>query len=64
MLIVYLHITEKPMTTFEIATMELAEQFCLVATQAKDVQSAMICKHDVGKNMLILATYAQGHYLG
>ena len=64
MFIVYLRITLKSMSTFEFATMKLAEQFCLVATQAEDVQSAMICKHGVGKNMLILGTYAQGQYLG
>nr|DAG56063.1 MAG TPA: hypothetical protein [Caudoviricetes sp.] len=64
MYIVYLRVTLKSMTTFEFATMELAEQFCLAVTQAEDVQSAMICKHDTGKNMLILGTYAQGQYLG
>lgn len=64
MYIVYLHITDKYMSTFEFVTKDIAEQFCLAATQAKDVQSAMICAHDVGNNVLILGTYAQGHYLG
>jgi hypothetical protein len=64
MYIVYLHITEKESPTFEFATMELAQQYCLVVTQAKDVQSAMICKHGAGKNMLILETYAQGCCIG
>lgn len=64
MFIVYLHIAEKESPAFEFSSMEIAEQFCLAATQAKDVQSAMICKHGAGKNMLILKTYAQGQYLG
>lgn len=64
MYIVYLHVVGKECPTFEFATIELAEQFCLAASQAKDVQSALICKHDVGKNMLILRTYAQGCCIG
>lgn len=64
MYIVYLHITDKFCPPFEFESKEIAQQFCIAATQAKDVQSAKICKHSVGKNMLILETYAQGHYLG
>lgn len=64
MYIVCIHISEKETQAFEFVTMELAEQFCLAVTQAKDVLSAIIYKHGVGKNLLILGTYAQGHYLG
>lgn len=64
MYIVYLNITEEESPVFEFATMELAQQFCLAATQAKHVQSAMMCRHNTGKNMLILETYAQGCCIG
>lgn len=64
MYIVYLHITNKFCPAFEFESMETAEQFCLAATQAKGVQSAKICKHSVGKNTIILETYAQGCYIG
>lgn len=64
MYVVYLHIKDKFCPGFEFDSLETAEQFCLAATQAKDVKSAKICKHGTGKNTLILETYAQGHYLG
>ena len=61
---VYLHISNSESPTFEFTTMELAQQFCTVATQATDVKSAMICKHGAGKNTIILETYAQGCCIG
>lgn len=64
MYIVYLHITEKESPAFEFESKEIAQHFCLAATQAKDVKSAMICKHGAGKNTLILETYAQGCCIG
>ena len=64
MYIVYLHVTGKEHPAFEFKELALAEAFCTVATQAKDVQSAMICKHGAGKNEVILETWAQGCCIG
>lgn len=61
---VYLHIPDKDCPAFEFENMEIAEQFCIAVTHVKDVQSAMICKPDTGRNMLILKTYARGNFIG